>query len=104
MATAPPLAACARLAIAERLGAGSAPLRLWPLSALPEVRPGDDLAGMLAERAAREGVAAGDVVAVAHKVVSKAEGRIVALAAVRPGAGRGRRWPARPARTRPSAS
>jgi len=49
------------------------------------VHPGDDLAGMLAARAAREGVAPGDVVAVAHKVVSKAEGRIVALSAVRPG-------------------
>jgi coenzyme F420-0:L-glutamate ligase / coenzyme F420-1:gamma-L-glutamate ligase len=40
---------------------------------------------MLALRATREGVAAGDVVAVAHKVVSKAEGRIVALSGVRPG-------------------
>jgi coenzyme F420-0:L-glutamate ligase / coenzyme F420-1:gamma-L-glutamate ligase len=49
------------------------------------VRPGDDLAGMLAARAAAEGAVAGDVLAVAHKVVSKAEGRIVALAAVRPG-------------------
>jgi coenzyme F420-0:L-glutamate ligase / coenzyme F420-1:gamma-L-glutamate ligase len=53
---------------------------------LPEVRPGDDLAGMLAARAAAEGVVAGDVLVVAHKVVSKAEGRIVALAGVRPGA------------------
>jgi coenzyme F420-0:L-glutamate ligase/coenzyme F420-1:gamma-L-glutamate ligase len=49
------------------------------------VRPGDDLAGMLAGRAAAEGVVPGDVLMVAHKVVSKAEGRIVALAAVRPG-------------------
>jgi coenzyme F420-0:L-glutamate ligase / coenzyme F420-1:gamma-L-glutamate ligase len=53
---------------------------------LPEVRPGDDLAGMLAARAAAEGVVPGDVLVVAHKVVSKAEGRIVALAGVRPGA------------------
>jgi coenzyme F420-0:L-glutamate ligase/coenzyme F420-1:gamma-L-glutamate ligase len=50
------------------------------------VRPGDDLAGMLAARATAEGVAAGDVVVVAHKVVSKAEGRIVALAGVSAGA------------------
>jgi coenzyme F420-0:L-glutamate ligase / coenzyme F420-1:gamma-L-glutamate ligase len=49
------------------------------------VRPGDDLGGMLAGRAAAEGMAPGDVLMVAHKVVSKAEGRIVALAAVRPG-------------------
>ena len=49
------------------------------------MRPGDDLAGMLAGRAAAEGMVPGDVLMVAHKVVSKAEGRIVALAAVRPG-------------------
>jgi coenzyme F420-0:L-glutamate ligase/coenzyme F420-1:gamma-L-glutamate ligase len=49
------------------------------------VRPGDDLAGMLAARAGAEGVGPGDVLMVAHKVVSKAEGRIVALADVRPG-------------------
>ena len=40
---------------------------------MPEVRPGDDLAALLA--AARGGAcAAGDVLVVAHKVVSKAEG------------------------------
>ena len=42
--------------------------------------PGDDLAGMLAARAGAEGVVPGDVVMVAQKVVSKAEGRIVSLA------------------------
>ena len=47
--------------------------------------PGDDLAGMLADRAASEGVVPGDVLIVAHKVVSKAEGRIVDLADVDPG-------------------
>ena len=41
---------------------------------------------MLAARAAAEGVAPGDVLMVAQKVVSKAEGRIVDLAAVTPGA------------------
>jgi len=40
---------------------------------------------MLAERAAGEGIRAGDVLLVAHKVVSKAEGRVVALAGVHPG-------------------
>jgi coenzyme F420-0:L-glutamate ligase/coenzyme F420-1:gamma-L-glutamate ligase len=52
---------------------------------LPEVVPGDDLAGMLADRAATEGMAPGDVLMLAHKVVSKAEGRIVALADVTAG-------------------
>jgi coenzyme F420-0:L-glutamate ligase/coenzyme F420-1:gamma-L-glutamate ligase len=50
------------------------------------VAPGDDLPGMLAARAAGEGVVPGDVLMVAQKVVSKAEGRVVALDAVRPGA------------------
>jgi coenzyme F420-0:L-glutamate ligase / coenzyme F420-1:gamma-L-glutamate ligase len=49
------------------------------------VVPGDDLAAMLAEAARVGGVAPGDVVVCAHKVVSKAEGRIVALAEVAPG-------------------
>ena len=58
------------------------------LPGLPEVRPGDDLAGLLARAATRleGGLGAGDVLAVAHKVVSKAEGRIVRLADVSPGA------------------
>jgi coenzyme F420-0:L-glutamate ligase / coenzyme F420-1:gamma-L-glutamate ligase len=57
-------------------------MRLWPLSALPEIVPGDDLAGMLAARAAGEGVVPGDILMVAHKVVSKAEGRVAVLAEV----------------------
>jgi coenzyme F420-0:L-glutamate ligase/coenzyme F420-1:gamma-L-glutamate ligase len=46
---------------------------------------GDDLAGMLAQRARAGGVVPGDVVCVAHKVVSKAEGRIVEIDAVEAG-------------------
>ncbi len=52
------------------------------LGGLPEVRPGDDLGALLA--AAAGALAAGDVIVVAHKVVSKAEGRTVALAGVTP--------------------
>jgi len=55
------------------------------LAGLPEVRPGDDLGGLLA-RAAGDALGGGDVLVVAHKVVSKAEGRIVALGAIQPGA------------------
>jgi len=59
---------------------------LAALPGLPEVRPGDDLAALLS-RAARAigGLEPDDVLAVAHKVVSKAEGRVVDLAAVVPG-------------------
>jgi coenzyme F420-0:L-glutamate ligase/coenzyme F420-1:gamma-L-glutamate ligase len=55
---------------------------LAALPGVPEVRPGDDLAALLRDG----GLRAGDVLAVAHKVVSKAEGRIVRLADVAPGA------------------
>lgn len=56
------------------------------LPGVPEVRPGDDLAAVLAAAAERiGGLEASDVLVVAHKVVSKAEGRIVRLADVSPG-------------------
>jgi coenzyme F420-0:L-glutamate ligase/coenzyme F420-1:gamma-L-glutamate ligase len=60
---------------------------LAALPGLPEVRPGDDLAALLSQAAARleGGLAATDVLAVAHKVVSKAEGRVIALDDVTPG-------------------
>jgi coenzyme F420-0:L-glutamate ligase / coenzyme F420-1:gamma-L-glutamate ligase len=48
------------------------------------VRPGDDLAALIAA-AAPEDLAAGDVLVVAHKVVSKAEGRVRTLAEIEPG-------------------
>ncbi|CAN5486430.1 coenzyme F420-0:L-glutamate ligase [soil metagenome] len=54
------------------------------LSGLSEVRRGDDLARLIVEAAGELRV--GDVLAIAHKVVSKAEGRVVALADVQPGA------------------
>lgn len=46
-----------------------------PVDGLPEIRTGDDLAGLLAERLLE--LADGDIVVVSSKVVSKAEGRIV---------------------------
>jgi coenzyme F420-0:L-glutamate ligase/coenzyme F420-1:gamma-L-glutamate ligase len=50
------------------------PLSAVALGGLPEVRAGDDLAALLAA-ALPDDLAAGDVLAVAHKAVSKAEGR-----------------------------
>jgi coenzyme F420-0:L-glutamate ligase/coenzyme F420-1:gamma-L-glutamate ligase len=50
-------------------------LRAWALPGLPEVRPGDDLAALLRDG----GYEPGDVLVVAHKVVSKAEGALRAL-------------------------
>lgn len=51
-------------------------LQILPVEGMPEVRPGDRLADLLAEHA---DLVAGDVVVVTQKVVSKAEGRLVAL-------------------------
>jgi coenzyme F420-0:L-glutamate ligase/coenzyme F420-1:gamma-L-glutamate ligase len=51
-------------------------LSVEALPGLPEVRPGDDLAALLAAAADLRPT---DVLAIAHKVVSKAEGRLVAL-------------------------
>jgi coenzyme F420-0:L-glutamate ligase/coenzyme F420-1:gamma-L-glutamate ligase len=55
-----------------------------PLPPLPVIRPGDDLAAMIAA-AAPDYLAGDDVLVVAHKVVSKSEGRTRRLAAIEPG-------------------
>jgi coenzyme F420-0:L-glutamate ligase/coenzyme F420-1:gamma-L-glutamate ligase len=60
-------------------------LRVIPLSGLPEVRAGDDVAELIVEAASGgPGIEAGDVLVVTQKIVSKAEGRVVALADVTP--------------------
>ena len=70
-----------------------AALRARALPGLPEIRPGDDLgelivAAMQRERPAGHGPAAladGQLVVIAHKAVSKAEGALVALSDVEAG-------------------
>jgi coenzyme F420-0:L-glutamate ligase / coenzyme F420-1:gamma-L-glutamate ligase len=56
-------------------------LRVIPVPGLPQVRPGDDLGALVAGAAELED---GDVVVVAQKVVSKAEGRVVRLDELEP--------------------
>jgi coenzyme F420-0:L-glutamate ligase/coenzyme F420-1:gamma-L-glutamate ligase len=51
-------------------------LEIWGVEGLPEVHPGDDLAAMIVDHA---DLADFDVVVVTQKVVSKAEGRLVAV-------------------------
>ena len=65
-----------------------AELRVFGLGGIPEVRPGDDVAALVGDAIAASGVGleAGDVVVVTHKIVSKAEGRLVTLAEVEPSA------------------
>jgi len=53
------------------------------ITGLPEIAAGDDLAALIAARAELRG---GDILVVAHKVVSKAEGRVVALEGIAPSA------------------
>src|SRR5204862_3327551 len=57
-----------------------------PVPGLPMIQPGDDLASLLGDAiaAARVGVKPEDVVVVCQKVISKAEGAVVALADVTP--------------------
>lgn len=51
---------------------------IFPVEGIGEIKPGDDLAGMIvdAARAGGVGIADRDVVVITHKVVSKAEGQI----------------------------
>ena len=56
-------------------------ISIAPVEGLPEIREGDDLAALIAERAELRD---GDVLVVAQKAVSKAEGRVVRLADVEP--------------------
>lgn len=56
-------------------------ISIHPVPGLPEIRPGDDLAALLARglREAGLGPYDGDVLVVTHKAVSKAEGAVVRL-------------------------
>jgi coenzyme F420-0:L-glutamate ligase/coenzyme F420-1:gamma-L-glutamate ligase len=56
-------------------------ISILPVERLPEIRAGDDIGILIADAAE---LAAGDVVVVAQKAVSKAEGRIVRLGDVEP--------------------
>lgn len=57
-------------------------LGIIPLTGLPEIRPGDDLPALLAAHLTE--LQAGDILVVAQKIVSKAEGRFVTLNEVVP--------------------
>ena len=60
-------------------------LRIIPLTGIPEVEPGADLAALLRAAAERAGVSLADgVLVVCQKIVSKAEGRMVDLASIEP--------------------
>ncbi|MDQ3316973.1 MAG: coenzyme F420-0:L-glutamate ligase [Actinomycetota bacterium] len=69
-------------------------IELIPVERFPEVRPGDDLDGLIAG-AIEDTLRFGDVLVVTHKIMSKAEGRLVDLRTVEPSAlakGYAARW------------
>ncbi|MCI0395649.1 MAG: coenzyme F420-0:L-glutamate ligase [Chloroflexi bacterium] len=71
----------------SKLGLTSeASITLTAVPGFPEVRPGDDVAELLLAALDAAGLALrdGDVLAIAHKVISKAEGRQVELGKVTP--------------------
>lgn len=63
-------------------------LQLIPLPDIPLIQPGDDLTGLIVESSQKAGVVLSDldIVVIAQKIVSKAEGRFVRLAEVTPSA------------------
>lgn len=63
-------------------------LQLIPLSDIPLIQPGDDLAGLIFASVQKAGLTLtdDDIVVIAQKIVSKAEGRFVRLAGVTPSA------------------
>jgi coenzyme F420-0:L-glutamate ligase/coenzyme F420-1:gamma-L-glutamate ligase len=65
---------------------GTAAVELLAVPGLPLIKPGDDLAALIADGLDRGGLKprAHDVVVIAQKVVSKAEGRSVELTTVKP--------------------
>ena len=54
-------------------------ITIWPVPGIPEIQAGDDLSAEIVAGCQRAGLVLedGDIVVVTHKVVSKAEGRIV---------------------------
>ena len=62
-------------------------IQIFPIPGIPLVQPGDDLAALIIEAAGAAGLSliAGDILVMAQKIVSKAEGRLVRLADVTPG-------------------
>ena len=62
-----------------------AAIQVVALEGLPEIQAGDDLGSLLADAMPPGAPAADDVLVLAHKVVSKAEGRTRRLSEARPG-------------------
>ena len=64
----------------------AAAVQIIPVDGLPEIRPGDDLAAMIGDAITSSigSLEPGDIIAITHKIVSKAEGALVDLRTVEP--------------------
>lgn len=62
-------------------------LTLTPLPGIPLVQPGDDIAALILDALSRADITlqAHDVLVIAHKIISKSEGRLVRLSDMTPG-------------------
>ncbi|HTQ60250.1 MAG TPA: coenzyme F420-0:L-glutamate ligase [Candidatus Solibacter sp.] len=74
---------------AKRSARHLSPISLFILPGLPEIRKGHNLAKLIlrASRLAKNALEEGDIIVVAQKIVSKAEGRVVQLSKVLPSRG-----------------
>ncbi|MCP8316125.1 MAG: coenzyme F420-0:L-glutamate ligase, partial [archaeon] len=61
-------------------------IKIVGIKGIPEVKPGDDLANLIIDTIQRQGIKimGRDVIVVTHKIVSKAEGRIIDLKKINP--------------------
>jgi coenzyme F420-0:L-glutamate ligase/coenzyme F420-1:gamma-L-glutamate ligase len=61
-------------------------MQLTPLPGIPLIQPGDDLAAVILQALSRADIqlTSGDILVIAQKIVSKAEGRLVNLSSVTP--------------------
>ena len=71
-----------------KTGLTSSELRLFPIPGIPEIRSGNDLVKIVttAARRAKVEFEDGDILVIAQKIVSKAEGALVRLSTVKPSA------------------
>src|SRR6267143_6333924 len=75
-----------RASTPRKAPSSSTSLHLFPLPGIPEVQPGDDLCEHIttASSRAKFHFENGDILVIAQKIVSKAEGAAVRLANVKP--------------------
>ncbi|MGC1372139.1 MAG: coenzyme F420-0:L-glutamate ligase [Candidatus Sulfotelmatobacter sp.] len=81
-----PVASAAKRSSKQALTNRPREIKLIPVSFAGEIKPGDSLADKLLEALREENVVleSGDILVVKHKIVSKAENRLINLATVKP--------------------